>query len=121
MRISDWSSDVCSSDLRKYDQGQHILLGQQQAKIIDGKSPDQLGRDICRCHFFVLEAALGLYGRHWENLQHADSEYCRQQGRPCKYNARKQQAAAPILLPMKLNKRGSYRQKNQRKQAKQEQ
>src|SRR3546814_10730584 len=36
MRISDWSSDVCSSDLEKTQPSQVVFITQQRAQIQDG-------------------------------------------------------------------------------------
>src|SRR3546814_7476315 len=38
MRISDWSSDVCSSDLQTYDSVEHI--------VVDGKSQDGTAQKV---------------------------------------------------------------------------
>src|SRR3546814_8552088 len=40
MRISDWSSDVCSSDLRKQDRHEHACPKQN----VDQKAPCQAGK-----------------------------------------------------------------------------
>src|SRR3546814_552552 len=50
MRISDWSSDVCSSDLRNGDEGRDEERAQQSSHG-DGPCPDHLG-DVgdCRHH-----------------------------------------------------------------------
>src|SRR3546814_20838391 len=49
MRISDWSSDVCSSDLRPID---HLLLrGDPERPALDGRSGTQ--------SYAELEATLG--------------------------------------------------------------
>src|SRR3546814_21108805 len=44
MRISDWSSDVCSSDL--VHEGQHVAVGEQELEIlgIEPHAFDRLGR-----------------------------------------------------------------------------
>src|SRR3546814_16450838 len=45
MRISDWSSDVCSSDLHGGDIGQHAgLVAHDQADI---EAPDMIGHRRC--------------------------------------------------------------------------
>src|SRR3546814_18711963 len=36
MRISDWSSDVCSSDLRDHFLGLELLLGGQRDELVGG-------------------------------------------------------------------------------------
>src|SRR3546814_19030602 len=48
MRISDWSSDVCSSDLRRIEDADHAHLGRRAEKVlfvtaegIDGAGPDR--------------------------------------------------------------------------------
>src|SRR3546814_3508641 len=45
MRISDWSADVCASDLRERRQRQRILVGGDQRRIVvpaqEGPAPDQ--------------------------------------------------------------------------------
>src|SRR3546814_4406644 len=66
MRISDWSSDVCSSDLHGDDFGNHVLraadndgvahahvqardlVGVVQRRIGDGDAADEHGLEFCR-------------------------------------------------------------------------
>src|SRR3546814_2335387 len=71
MRISDWSSDVCSSDLAKGDGGDHhhILAGDEggligaaflgwQARVVNPYLAANGGE--VRCDFFCRGAGLGI-------------------------------------------------------------
>src|SRR3546814_11459549 len=56
MRISDWSSDVCSSDLRRLLEYEQMKLAAQKLDALP-----QLGRDFQRSHAYVdlqMEQAL---------------------------------------------------------------
>src|SRR3546814_2787615 len=64
MRISDWSSDVCSSDLRDLGGARHlgILLGDRQAAfLIDAMLLRKVGEDRVDEHAGIADHALALF------------------------------------------------------------
>src|SRR3546814_1790244 len=81
MRISDWSSDVCSSDLRGDPAGaavagrDHDLLKQQHAGLV--------GRDTCRLPRFDDPLALVSVRRASEHVEQIGRASCRE--RVCQY------------------------------------
>src|SRR3546814_16772527 len=57
MRISDWSSDVCSSDLRPREAR---LPGRRRRTVVDRQRlPDADHEDQAQCHRAALSAACG--------------------------------------------------------------
>src|SRR3546814_19872110 len=70
VRISDWSSDVCSSDLRKEQDQHHALPEIGQAEAEDGACHDRLAAD-----------GVGLQaGQHAERHAEEDGDEQRQEG-----------------------------------------
>src|SRR3546814_1521098 len=58
MRISDWSSDVCSSDLLRRDEAvDHVVLGRRLQVLADGEKVD-VGRAQVVHHLQHLALAL---------------------------------------------------------------
>src|SRR3546814_16473510 len=92
MRISDWSSDVCSSDLNALNHRLHDgdqLIGQlRHRELIDGLATGA-GGDRLRLVEIVAEVpahTAGLAGLHKENL-FALGEGCREMEAPVRNDA----------------------------------
>src|SRR3546814_2170393 len=64
MRISDWSSDVCSSDLPRLRRGaERGIAGRLPCEIAHGRGPS-----ICRTHFHRSTRRNGIHRPAWPAL-----------------------------------------------------
>src|SRR3546814_5885334 len=74
MRISDWSSDVCSSDLHHDEHGEQLAAGAHQDDVAEAGG-GQRGHGVVERVDVVLDLRIGVHLEHVDQRRHHEDEH----------------------------------------------